>query len=63
MLKQSRVVEIIVPRYAELRVDKLWPLVNEIENLAFYFPEYSHKTTARQKVYVLDSCNFSLKRT
>ena len=49
MLKQSQVVEIIVPRYAELRVDKIWPLVNEIENLTCYFPDYSQKQQPDRK--------------
>ena len=30
----------IVPRYQELSVDKVWHLVREVEDLAQYFPDY-----------------------
>ena len=43
MLKQSRVVEIIVPRYAELKVENIWAFVKESEELLIYFPDYSRK--------------------
>ena len=49
MLKQSQVVEIIVSRYAEFRVDKLWSLVNEIGNLTYYFADYSQKQQPYRK--------------
>ena len=29
-----------MPRYQELSVDKVWPLVREVEDLAQYFPDY-----------------------
>ena len=43
MLKQTHVVEIIIPRYAELRVENVWPLVKEIDEFMNYFPDCSQK--------------------
>ena len=43
MLKQNEVIKIIVPRYEELKVEQVWPLVKEIDDLMLYFPDYGDK--------------------
>ena len=43
MLKQNKVTEIIIQRYNELKVGKVWPLVKEAEDLIEYFPDYGPK--------------------
>ena len=49
MLKQKNVIEIIIPRYWELRVQNIWPLVKEISELKFYFLDYSEKQLPDRK--------------
>ena len=53
MLKQTHVVEIIVPRYVELRVENIWSLVKENEDLMNYFPDYSQKQLPDRKFMYL----------
>ena len=43
MLKQNEVIKIIVPRYEELKVEQVWPLIKEIDDLMLYFPDYGDK--------------------
>ena len=43
MLKQKDVITIEVPKYAELSVAKIWPLIKEIDYLLQYFPDYLPK--------------------
>ena len=43
MLKQEQIKEIIVPRYKELAVDKIWSLIKETDDLMAYFPNYRDK--------------------
>ena len=43
MLKQNKVTEIIIPRYNEFKVGKVWSLVKEAEDLMEYFPDYDLK--------------------
>ena len=43
MLKQNKVTEIIIPKYNELKVGKVWPLVKEAEDLMEYFSDYGPK--------------------
>ena len=43
MIKQGDVIKIIVPRYKELSVDKIWQMISEIDDLMLYFPEYKKK--------------------
>ena len=53
MLKQTHVVEIIDPGYAELRVENIWPLVKENEDFMNYFPDYSQKQLPDRKFMYL----------
>ena len=41
MLKAEKVSEIVVPRYKELSVESIWPLVKCAEDLYSHFPDYS----------------------
>ena len=41
MIKVESVTEIIVPRYSELSVERIWPLIQATEDLNLYFPDYS----------------------
>ena len=43
ILKQTKVIEIVIPRYNELKVSNVWPLVSDAEDLMIYFPDYDHK--------------------
>ena len=43
MLKQKDVITIEVPKYAELSVAKIWPLIKETDDLLQYFPDYLPK--------------------
>ena len=43
MIKQGDVIKIIVPRYKELSVDKIWEMISEIDDLMLYFPDYKEK--------------------
>ena len=43
MLKQAKVIEIVMPRYNELKVSNVWPIVSDAEDLMIYFPNYDHK--------------------
>ena len=40
MVKAESVTEIIVPRYNELSVEYILPLVQTAEDLSSYFPDY-----------------------
>ena len=42
-MKQSKVIEIIIPRYNELKVSNVWPLMNDTDDLMDYFPDYDQK--------------------
>ena len=39
MLKTSEIKYIIVQKYSELSIAKIWPLVKEVEDLNAYFPD------------------------
>ena len=43
MLKLSHVVDMMVPRYNELRVKNIWPLIKDVNDLMIYFPDYELK--------------------
>ena len=43
MIKQKDITTIEVPRYEELAVAKIWPLIKEADNLFQYFPDYLSK--------------------
>ena len=43
MIKQKDINTIEVPKYAELSVAKIWPLVKKADDLLLYFPDYLSK--------------------
>ena len=43
MLKQENEVDMIIPRYNELKFINIWPLVKEVEELMSYFQDYEQK--------------------
>ena len=43
MLKQNEITNIEIPKYGELSVQKIWPLVKEAQDLFEYFPNYTNK--------------------
>ena len=43
MLKQTHVIDMIIPRYNELKVINIWSLVKEVDELMSYFPDYEQK--------------------
>ena len=43
MLKQNEITNIEIPKYEELSVQKIWPLVKEAQDLFEYFPNYTNK--------------------
>ena len=43
MLKQKEVTIIDIPKYEELSVKNIWPLVKAANDLCEYFPDYSDK--------------------
>ena len=49
MLKQNEVIQIIVLRNEELKVEQVWPLIKEIDDLMLYFPYYEDKQYPDQK--------------
>ena len=54
MVKVESVTEIIVPRYNELSVERIWPLVQVAEDLNSYFPDYSsHQFPDRKFMYTI----------
>ena len=54
MVKAESVTEIIVPRYNELSVERIWSLVQAAEDLNSYFPDYSsHQFPGRKFMYVI----------
>ena len=40
LLSEEDARSFIVPRYAELTVEKIWEKVKEVSSLMFYFPDY-----------------------
>ena len=46
-MRKNKVTEIFVPRYAELLVQEIWPLIKEVEELIIYFPDYLEITESR----------------
>ena len=43
MFKQRDITIFDVPRYEELSVSKIWPLIKEAADILEYFPDYSNK--------------------
>ena len=43
MIKKGKIIEIVVPRFKELSVKYIWPLVKEVNDLLEYFPDYKPK--------------------
>ena len=41
LLKRNKVIEILIPRFKELSVENIWPLVKDAEDLNEYFPDYN----------------------
>ena len=50
MIKQSAVVEMIISRYNEMKVNNFLPLVKEINELVMYFPDYEQKQIPDRKL-------------
>ena len=42
-MKNSSITEIIVPRYQELSVEQIWPMIKDFDDIAIYFPDYTEK--------------------
>ena len=54
MVKVKSVTEIIVPKYSELSIERIWPLVQATEDLNLYFPDYSsHQYPYRKFMYAI----------
>ena len=43
MIKQKDITIFDVPRYEELSVSKIWPLIKKIDDIMEHFPDYSSK--------------------
>ena len=43
IMKQAKIVDIIIPRYEELKVENVWPLVKQNDDIIVYFPDISPK--------------------
>ena len=41
IMKQAKIVDIIKPRYEELKVENVWSLVKQNDNIMVYFPDIS----------------------
>ena len=48
-MKQSHVADTMIPRYSELKVENIWPLVKEEEELINYFSDYGQKQLPDRK--------------
>ena len=49
IVKRVKIIELIVPKYQELSVDKLLFFVKSVEDLACYFTDYIEKQLSNKK--------------
>ena len=43
IMKQAKIVDITIPRYDELKVENVWPLIKQNDDIMVYFPDISLK--------------------
>ena len=65
MIKQSAVVEMIIPRYNEMKANNVWPLVKEINELMIYFSDYEQKHIPDRKFMcsIIDTLRYDELKT
>ena len=39
-MRQDKVTSLIVPRFKELSISKIWSMIQEIDDVMIYFPDY-----------------------
>ena len=63
-LKKSKLFEVIVPRFKELKAENIWNLIKEAEELKVYFPDLDvHQLPNREYMYSILSTlrNYKVK--
>ena len=52
LLKKSKLIEVVVPRFNELKVENVWSLIREVEDINVYFPDLKeHQLPNREYMY------------
>ena len=52
LLKKSKLIEVVVPRFNELKVENVWSLIREVEDINVYFPDLKeHQLLNREYMY------------
>ena len=52
MLKQDDAIKLHVPKYKELKVQALWNLVKDADEVLSYFPDYTDKQIPEWDFYL-----------
>ena len=51
-MKKSKLIEVVVPRFNELKVENVWNLIREAEDINVYFPDLKeHQLPNREYMY------------
>ena len=39
-MKKRNLIELYIPRFREIAIEKIWPMIKDVQDLMVYFPDY-----------------------